>query len=165
MADNLSLVKRTLDEHETIRGHMKNVGGAVSDKEALAELEKTHADWTPGRFEAIQDKRDKLQQTIQNLEEGLKRHFGFEEKALPPLLGDMLMHALLLQHGEIEREIGEARSMVADAKLEGLDREQLLAQEARIQQKIGVILQLVEEHADKEELILEMVRTALKDKA
>ena len=164
MSDNLSLVKRTLDEHEIIRDHMRSVGGAVSDKEALAELEKAHADWTPGRFEAVQVKRDKLQQTIQHLEEGLKRHFGFEEEALPPLLGDMLMHAILLQHEEIEKEIGEARSMVADAKLEGLDRDQLLAQDARIQQKIGVLLQLIEEHATKEEMILEMVRTALKDK-
>jgi len=74
------------------------------------------------------------------------------------------MHAIVLQHREIEREIAEASSIVRKTRLEELNREELLAEESRMQQRITMISRLVEEHATREEMILDMVHTALKDK-
>ncbi len=165
MVDNLKLIKTVIDQHKAIREHISRVGDSVTDREALATLEKARTDWTPGRFEALSEKRSGLQQAMSFLDDGLKKHFAFEEKALPRLLGDLLMRALELQHREIRREIDEAKSMVTDNQMEGLSREELLARESRIQQRIGVILQLVEEHTSKEELVLEMIQKALEEKA
>lgn len=162
MLDSLAIINRILEEHQTIRGHIKLVGDSVSDEEALSSLEKARADWIPGRPEILSEKQKKLRQTINALDEGLKNHFAFEEKTLPPLLGKLLMRSLLLEHQAIKREIEKAKSVVANIKLEGLERDRLLSEEARMQQMVDSICQLVGDHAEKEETVLTMIRLALR---
>ena len=161
MADNLKIVNRVIKEHHTIREHVKLVGDSVSDLEALFSLQKARPDWILSSTEALSEKQDKLQQTISALDEGLKNHFSFEEKLLPPLFGEFLMQALILEHGEIKKRIDETKSLLANTKLEGSSRRELLSRKARIQQKIEDILQLIEQHADREETILKMLQKAL----
>ena len=74
------------------------------------------------------------------------------------------MQALSLEHNEIGKVINEARSMVVSTKLEGLSREDLMSKEAEIQQIVNNLCHLIEEHADKEDLMLEMVQRALEEK-
>ena len=164
MSDQLEVIRRIIEWHKTIRGHARLVGESVTDIEALITLEKARTDWVPGRLEALSEKKDKLQQVISLLDEGLKNHFDYEEKALPPLLGDLVMRAIVLQHNEIIKETNEAKSMHSFLNLEELNRDELLAEELRVQQRIGIILQLVEEHATREDLVLEMVQNALEKK-
>jgi len=163
MADDHKVIERLLDQHRTVEGHAKRVRGSLADPDARASLEKAHLDWTPGQFGSLEEKREKLREELATLEAGLKEHFRFEEESLPSLLGELLVRAFALQHREILKEIEESRAMLAEAKLEGLKREDLLVQETRVQQRIGVVLRLVEEHAANEELILGMIRTALAD--
>jgi hemerythrin len=164
MSDSLAVINRVIEEHQAIKQHVKLVGDTVSDQEALSSLGKARADWIPGRLELLSEKQKRLQQTMSALDEGLKNHFAFEEKALPPLLGTLLMRALVMEHKEIKEEIGKAKSAVASIKLEGLSRDQLLAQDGQIQQVVADLCQLVEEHASREELILAMIKRALEGK-
>ena len=164
MKDKLDLIKAVIDQHRAIREHASSVGAITSDQDALTALEKARSDWTPGRFESLAEKRNKMRQLLIQLDEGIHRHFDFEEGALPPLLGDLLMRALRLEHTEIERGIAEAGTMLTDMPPEGSNREELLASESRIQQRIGVVLQLIEEHATREETILDMIQKALEDR-
>ncbi|UCG82358.1 MAG: hypothetical protein JSW38_09160 [Dehalococcoidia bacterium] len=164
MKDNLELIEAVIDQHRDIREHASAVGAMISDQDALMALEKARSDWTPGRFEALSEKRNGLRQLLSQLDEGIHRHFDFEERELPPLLGDLMMHALKLDHTEIEREIGEAGKMIIDMPLDDSNRDELLAGESRIQQRIGVVLQLIEEHAIREETILVMIQRALEDR-
>ena len=161
MEDKLQIIKAVIDQHKAIREYTGSVGAALSDQEAMTALEKVRADWTPGRIEALSERYSRLHQVLSNLDEGIKKHFTFEEEALPTLLGDLLMRALWLEHREIEKEINEARTIATDMPLQVSDREELLSNESRIQQRIGVVLQFIEDHATKEEMILEMVRRAL----
>ena len=161
--DDRKLVAKLLDQHRAIEGQARQVRGSMADHEARASLEIARFDWTPGRFGSVSEKQERLREEFERLEEGLKRHFQFEEKVLPSLLGGPLMRALTLQHREIQAEIADARSVVAEADLEGLEREDLLVQESRVQQRVSVVLRLVEEHATREELILEMIETGLAD--
>jgi hemerythrin len=161
MADNLKIVNRAIEEHHTIRGHVKLVGDSVSDLEALFSLQKARPDWILSSTEALSEKQGNLQQTISALDEGLKNHFSFEEKLLPPLFGEFLMQALILEHCEIKKRIDDTKSLLANTKLVGLSQREMLSQKARIQQKVEGILQLVEEHAGKEETILKMLKKAL----
>jgi len=165
MENYLATIRKVIEEHQTIREHVKLVGDSVSDREALTSLERARADWIPGRLEILAEGQKKLQQVLSSLDEGLKNHFAFEGTALRPLLGELFMRALLLEHREIEREIDKAKSMVAKAKLEGLNREELLSKESQMQQMINSICLLVEEHATKEEAILDMIKRALEDKS
>jgi hypothetical protein len=164
MPDELAIINRIIEEHATIKGHVKLVGDSVTDHEALASLEKARADWIPGRPEILSEKQKKLQQTISSLEEGLGNHFALEERSLPPLLGELLMQSLVLEHRKIKKEIDVVKSMAAGIKLEGLSRDELLAKESQMQQMVDKLRQLVEEHATREEIILDMIQSALAEK-
>ena len=160
----LRRINMIVDEHRTIRKHVKLVGDSVPDKEALGRLKKTRNDWAPERSDVLSEKLDKLQQTLSFLDEGLKNHFSFEGKNLPPLCGDLLMRAILLEHKEIEKKIDEAKSMVASFASEGLNEEELASRGSQVQQMIGNLLNLVEEHATREETVLKMMQRVLEEK-
>ena len=164
MLDNLAVISRIRDEHHNLRGHVKLVGDSISDREAISSLQGAHADWIPGRMEILSEKQKILQRTLGSLDEGLRNHFAFEEEALPPLLGELFMRALILDHREIVKQIDEAKSIAADVRVEGSNREELLSQESRIQRVIDGISHLVEDHATREETLLEMVERALRER-
>ena len=164
VSDDLALIKRVKDEYQVIMGHVKLVGDSISDHEALKSLREAHADWIPGRPEILAEKQKRLQRTLSFLDEGLQSHFAHEEKFLPPLLGELFMRALILDHREIAKEIDRAKSIVADMELEGLDREGLLSRDSYIQRAIESIIHLIDDHATREEIVLDMLERALQDK-
>jgi hypothetical protein len=67
----------------------------------------------------------------------------------------------VLEHRGINKQIHEAKSLLAKTKLEGLSQKEFLSRKSQIQQKVEGILQLVEEHAATEESILKMLQEAL----
>ena len=165
MSDYIAVINEITEEHQNIRSYAKLVGDSIGDQEALSSLQRVRPDWIPGRIEILTEKQNKLTQTISFLGEGLKNHFTKEERALPSLLGKFLMRALILEHREIIEAVKEALVMVANIKLEGLSREDLMTQEMKIQQKVSDLSNLIEEHAGKEEQMLEMVQKVLEEKA
>ncbi len=164
MSDNLEIIRRVIEEHQYIRGHIKLVGDSISDMEAIFSLQKDQSGWSQSSIETLVDKQKKLQQSMSFLDEGLKNHFGFEEEVLPPLFGELLMQSLIFEHREIKNGISEAKSMVTGTRLEGLSQGELLVQKSRLQQVISNICRVVEEHAAKEETILKMMKRALEAK-
>ena len=164
MEDHLAVINRIIEWHRTIRGHVKLVGDSISDHEALVSLAGARSDWIPGRLVGLDEKQEKLQQTLNSLDEGLKNHFFYEEEVLPRLLGELLMRALSLEHQEVNRAINEAKSILTDTRLAGLGREELLSEESHIRQVTDGICQLVEEHATREEVVLEMLQRGLEDR-
>ena len=162
MSDYLAKINEILEEHRTIRSGVKLVGDSVSDQEALVSLKSVRSNWTPGRLELVSEKQRKLKQTMSFLEEGLRNHFSKEEDMLPALLGEFLMQSLLLEHQEVIGKIDEVRLVATDSTLEGLTEAELESRDSEIKQKISDFSRRLEEHADKEELMLEMVVRALK---
>jgi len=164
MSDELAIINRVIQEHQKVRKYVKLVGDSVTDREALASLQKARTDWVPGRLEILSEKQKKLQQTVIALDEGLKNHFDYEEKHLPPILGELFMQALLIEHKEINKGLNDAKRTATDTKLEGLSREQCLVEESTMQEVINNLCQAIEEHAHREEIILEMLQRALQEK-
>jgi hypothetical protein len=161
MPDELEIITRIINEHRTIRDHLKLTGDAVTDQEALASLQESRAAFIPGRSEAVAETHLKLQQALSSLEEGLNNHFAFEETALPPLLGEKLTRALILEHRQINEAIQNTKNTVANTTLTGLERDVRLEQEARIHGIIDGVRTMVENHALREEAVLEMLKRAL----
>jgi hypothetical protein len=162
MSDSLAEIREIIAEHQSVRSNVKLVGESVSDQEALNSLRSTRSDWTPGQFELLAEKRRKLAQTVSLLDEGLKTHFAREEKVLPSFLGDFLMQALLLEHGEIKKAIGEARLAAGGGGgPEGASQAELEKLDAEMQRVVGSLSRLIETHADKEDMMLEMVQRTL----
>ena len=163
MPDSLANIRKVIEEHQLIRGHLKLVGDTVSDREAVADLEEARIDWIPGRPQSLVEIKESLQQALSLLDEGLKNHFVFEEEALPPLLGELFMKAIRLDHQEIMKALKQAKTMSTDTRLVGLSRDELMRKEAETQQTISNLCQLIEEHAGKEEIILEMLQKGLEE--
>lgn len=163
MPDALAVVTKVISEHHAIRGHIKLAGDTVNDIEALFTLQRTQSGWSQTSITALLEKRDQLLQAISFLEEGLKNHFDFEEEALPPLFGKLLMKAILHEHHKISGQIGSAKTTLANIKLEGLDQRELFSKKSVIQQNIHNLRQIVEEHAQHEEVILNMIKKALEE--
>lgn len=164
MADNLTIINRVTEEHQRIRGHIKLAGESMNDMEAMFNLQNVYSGWTLSSMEMMTEKEKQLLQTISSLAEGLKNHFAFEEEALPPLFGEVLMQALILEHQKIREEINKAKSVVTDMRLEGLSQEEVLSHKSHVQQVIGSVSQMIEEHASKEEIVLRMIKRALEEK-
>ena len=166
MLDNWAMLRRVTrlrEEHQAISEHLKLVGDSVSDREALRSLRGAHTDWVPSRPEILGKKLEKLQQTLSLLEEGLRNHFAFEENNLPPLCGDLLMKAILVDHQEIRKKLDEAKSIVFSNKLDSLSEDELTSLESRTKEAVDNVLNVVEEHARKEQVVLEMMRAVLED--
>jgi len=83
MSDNLAIINRVIEEHQTIRAYVKLAGDSTSDQEALMALTKMRPDWIPGQLDILTEKQNKLEQVLSSLQEGLRHHFDFEETALP----------------------------------------------------------------------------------
>lgn len=161
MPDALTIVTKIVSEHHAIKGHIKLAGDTVNDIEALFALQRTQSGWGRTSVTALVEKRDQLLQTISFLEEGLKNHFGLEEELLPPLLGKFLMKAVLEEHRGILGQIESARTTLVDMELEGLGQRELLSKKSVIQQSVDSLCQTVEEHAQREETILNMIKKTL----
>ncbi len=165
MPDALAVIRRAISEHHAIREHIKLAGDTVNDIEALITLQRANAQWTQSSIGALTEKQNRMQQAISFLEQGLKNHFAFEEEALPPLFGELLMKAILHEHHEISRQIKRAKTTLSNIKLEGLEPRKLLSKKSQIQRTINRICQTVEEHAHHEEIILNMMKKALEKNA
>ena len=163
MLDALAVITRAISEHHAIRGHIKLAGDTVNDIEALFTLQRTQSGWSQTSITALIEKQNQLLQTISFLEQGLKNHFAFEEEALPPLFGELLMKAILHQHYEIGRQIETAKTTLANIKLEGTDQQELLSKRPVIQRNIDNLCRTVEEHASHEEIVLNMMKKALEE--
>lgn len=163
MSDGLDILRKVIEQHRAIEGQIELVADSISDQEAVVSLERAQPDWIIGRPEILSERQNKLKQIINSLDEGLKNHFAYEEKALPPLLGELLMRALMLDHQQIREQIDEAKSIVADTRLVGLSREELLTKESDMRQMVNNVCQLIKGHAAREEIILGIVGRELEE--
>jgi len=161
MNDTLHVIERAIEEHHHIRAGLKHAGDSVTDIEAMFTLHKEYAKWSQSSVKELKDKQGELLKAIGTLEQGLKRHFGFEEESLPPLLGEVLMKTITQEHGEITGLLNKAKDSLRERTLEGLNQRALLSKKAEIQANIRQIIEVVEEHAAHEETILRMIQKAL----
>ena len=163
MPDALTVITRAISEHRSIMEHVKLTGDTVNDIEALFTLYGAQSAWSQTSVTAVIEKQEKLVQAISFLEQGLKNHFGFEEEALPPLFGELLMKAILREHSAILGQINHAKTTLSNSKVEGLEQEELLSKKSQIQEAINHLRQAVEEHAYHEEIVLNMMKKALEE--
>jgi hypothetical protein len=161
VADALSDITKTISEHQAIRQNVKLAGETVNDIEAMFTLQKAYSGWTQSSTQELVEKQNQLRQAIGFLEQGLKNHFAFEEDKLPPLLGKLLMNALIVEHRHIGKQMEDIKTILADTSLEGLSHAELLAKKTAIREAVNDICHTVEEHADHEEIILKMIKKGI----
>ena len=65
------------------------------------------------------------------------------------------------EHRDISGQLGSAKTTLANIELEGLDQHESLSKKSIIQQSIDSLCQIVEEHGQREETVLNMIKKAL----
>jgi hypothetical protein len=158
--DQLEIIHRANLEHHKIRGHLLMVGDSVNDVEAFVGLQNAQANLGQSPIQDLYNHIDKLKQTVAQMNEGLQNHFGFEEKWLPAVLGENLMKALVLEHNEIRASLAKCTTALNE-DAGSLSREKLLAYRTSVQSMTEELLNLIENHAHKEEMILQMIEKVL----
>lgn len=161
MPDALEVITKVIAEHHKIREHVRLAGEALNDIEAHFTLQQAYSGWTQSSTEALLTKRDQLLQAISALAEGLKTHFAYEEEYLPPLFGELLMKALLVEHHAVGQQIEATKNVLGSTDLKALSQQELLVKKSEVQSAVNRISQAVEEHAGHEEIILNMIQKAL----
>jgi hemerythrin len=163
MADTMTIINQTIAEHHNIHENLQLTGKSVTDIEALFILHQEYSGWSQSTIQELTDKQKHIMQAISTLEQGLKRHFSFEEKSLPPLFGETLMKALLHEHHEITGQIDKAKKTLSEFTAHGQNQPELLSRKSEIQETIRHLVQMVEEHANHEEVILKMIKKSLEE--
>ena len=158
--EQLEIIQRTIQEHHKIRNHLRLVGDAVNDIEAIVSLQHADTSWGQISVQDVERNMDRLKQTISQLNEGLTNHFGFEEKWLPGVFGPTLMKALVLEHDEIRDRLTKCKATFID-DIAQFTREKLLSYRSSIHQVTDDLSGLIESHASREETILLMIEKAL----
>jgi hemerythrin len=158
--DKLEIINRVINEHHITRGQITLIGEGIADLEAVLTL-GIEVFSLSDSLKVTTEEMGPLQQTISALSEGIENHFDFEEKYLPPVLGKLLTRALVIQHEAIKEQIDKAKSMVFDLKPDGQSQEEIVSKKADIRNTINTLLQLIEEHATREGVILDMFKLAI----
>lgn len=156
----LEIIQRTIEEHRKVRSDVGVVGHAANDMEAMFSIQRSHAGWAQGSLEALPQSIERLRQAVEVVNEGLRRHYGFEEQYLPPVFGETLMKALVLEHGEVRGKLSACVTSI-NADVGGMAQEGLLTYRSGVQQAIGDLMQSIEAHASREEVVLHMIARAL----
>jgi|WetSurMetagenome_2_1015567.scaffolds.fasta_scaffold275051_2 hypothetical protein len=158
--DQIEIIQRTIQEHHKIRNHIRLVGDAMNDMEAIVNLQHADTSWGQHSVQDVEKNMDHLKQTVSQLNEGLSNHFGFEEKWLPDVFGQTLMKALILEHDEVRDHMAKCKAAFID-DIKQFTREKLLTYRTLIQHDIDDLTGLIESHANREEIVLLMIEKAL----
>jgi hemerythrin len=158
MADKMAVINKAIEQHHDIKGHLRLAGDSLTDIEAQFLLNKAYSVWSQSSVRQLEEKINVMIRAVSALAEGLKRHFSFEEKSLPPFLSEADMKIIVYDHQEIGRQIENAAKILQEARLEGLNQQELLQKKTAIQEIILMLMQKVEDHAKHEEIILHAMR-------
>lgn len=158
--EHLATIDLLVDEHRAVLYGLKMAGDRVSDLEALFNLQRVYSEWTQSSVDSLAEKQRDLQKLMDSLYEGAKQHFRFEEKSLPPLLGETTMRALKKIHQMIQRQFRRVKS-VLDVHFEGMNRGEILVCKSCIEEEIYNLCQMIDQHRSQEEILLQLLKGLL----
>ena len=65
MENSLSIIKQVIEEHGSIREHLKTAGDTINELESIQSLQKIRRDGPPNQIEILPDKLRELQCSLQ----------------------------------------------------------------------------------------------------
>jgi uncharacterized small protein (DUF1192 family) len=157
---NNSHADNIMAEHDDVKKLISTVGESMNDLEAHFRLENERFDWSQSSLTALSEKQSQLLQTIDSLWESLKNHFEAEAQYFPGVFGETITRAILTEHDEIAAGIERIKNILSDTRLEGISQGEMLARKAMLQDEIGRLSGMIEEHAGVEDSLFKLVRKA-----
>jgi len=164
MQDKIEQVKHIIEEHTAIRDRSKVVGDEINDLEALEDLKLLRDSFSGTDEIVLADKLRELKQAMSHFIDSLQKHFDDEEKLFPGVLGEPLARALKHEHRQITEDITNLIAIGDNTGLEQISQQRSPAIVMHIFQRISALRKIVEEHALKEDVVLQMLLVGLQER-
>lgn len=165
MPDALEVISSIIAQHSKVTDDLNLTGKKANDVAAIFGVQKAayKVVWSASSVKKLLEKRDELLEMITVLEDGLKKHFSYEEKVMPLVLGELLLNDILHDHGEIYEKIESIKTMLTG--LEGEDEDELTIKQTELIQSVNNLSETVKRHAKSEEKVLNMVKKIFEENA
>jgi hypothetical protein len=164
MPTALEVINSVISQHAKVTEYVKLTGDKMNDIDAVFNIQRAayKAAWSASSVTEMIEKRDQMQQTINVMEDGLKKHFSYEEKVLPLVFGELLMDDILKAHNEIQKRIEKVKTSLKT--LEGLKPDALYAKRTELVDSVNDLRTTVFDHARAEENILNIIKKVFEGK-
>ena len=113
---------------------------------------------------ALAGKLKELKEAMNYFIDSLRKHFDDEEELFLGILGEPLSRALAQEHRQIMEDIASLVALGDKAGLDQISQHRSPAIMMHIFQRIGALRKMVEEHALKEDIVLQMLLIGLQEK-
>jgi urease gamma subunit len=163
MPDALGVIKNIISQHSKVTEHVKLTGEKMNDIDAVFSVQRAayKVAWSASSVTELLEKRDQLLQTVNIMEDGLKKHFNYEEEVLPLVIGELLMKDIVDAHNKILERIENAKTCLEN--LGGLKQDELLSKRTELIQSVNDLRTTVVDHAQSEEKILDMIKKVFEE--
>jgi len=165
MAGELAIIEEVIAQHQIIRLNLRGAQSFLADLDALFSVQKAQSRWAQSSVEKLQEQKRQLQEALATVQSGLTRHYDYEERVLPPLLGEALTKSLIFVHDSIRQQLEKTVTLVNSTGFTELEQKDLLTEKLRIQNETAVLSRMIEEHAATEEQILLMLKNTYQTQA
>jgi hemerythrin len=158
MPEALEVIESIIAQHSKVTDDLNQTGKKANDVAAIFGVQKAAVKvvWSATSAKKLLEKRDELQEIVGVLEDGLRKHFTYEEKVMPLIMGELTLKGILDAHSEIYKKIENIKTLLAG--LEGDDQEALTAAQSELIQGINDLSETVKNHAKSEETTLNMLK-------
>lgn len=167
METDLAIIERVIAEHKTIQQNFHKLEQVANDAEAMTGFEEAKEAFMPGRLDQKKGLRE-LQDTLTTIEEGLQRHFHFEEVSLPTVVerhGDAelksSLKSILLEHADLRNRLNHSKNHAAELAGGDMARHRWEAAAHDMRAYISHTRKLLETHAGIEQTLLHELRSRL----
>jgi hypothetical protein len=168
MKKELAVIERIIEEHKVIKERVKTLERAANDAEALIGFEQAKEAFMPGRLDQKKG-LTALGELLDVIEQGLHKHFNYEEKELPGVVescGDeglsSDLNSLFLEHKDLRNRIAHSKRHVADLVSGNMSRHLWEASAYDMRAHISHTRKLLEAHVEIEVELLHRLRDNLR---
>lgn len=191
MQDDLAVIRRARREHEDIRSAIRlleehtsslddeyyraawisrQIGsqeqspeGVFTDRDAIYRLSLASDQFSP--VDLREEVSNEMAGNLEVIADGLERHFTYEETVVADVFrrrgGGILVVPMLAPHGPIRQALADLLDMARSKVWQGKDSEAQAALGRTFSNNLQRLLSSIEEHAQREEVVFELVEEAL----
>jgi hypothetical protein len=118
------------------------------------------SDWTQDKVNLLLDKLSNLKDRLSDLEDGFKIHFKLDEEAFPPVMGDLMVRAIRIDHQDMVKQFGEIHQLII-----GITAQKIKEIGSTIVRKTDSLTQSIETHIRREADMLQLISKVFKTEA
>jgi hypothetical protein len=154
MLEAIEIINNIIAQHQKITEVIKTTGSKMNDIDAVFSVQNStwQVAWMTTTLPKLLEKRGTLLNVINILSDGLTKHFAFEQKVMPLVLGEQLVKDILHDHDRVMAQIETTRAFLIG--LDDLKAEEFQSKRLDLIQDIDDLRDLVLNHAHYEEIIL-----------